>query len=374
MRDAHAKVDLRALTGLRFVAALHVLTYHALFTFSRFGDRVLPSSILGNVCRSFLASGYVSVDFFFVLSGFVLAYAYLDSESQSLVTSTRRFWLARFARIYPMHAVGVLLTLPLFILGSHEARASSFTIARGGARQVAISLSLLQAWFPRHVFDLNGPAWSLSAETFFYACFPFLARVFVRRNTRALMVIATLSWFIAIVPPILLRDHKIIEGVPQDEAGMILLFNPLLHLANFAIGVATGILFLRRPKMQHARVIAVASASTIVIVLTCSDRIPFALLHNGLCDPLWALLIFAMASSSARLPMFSSAWMWTLGRASYALYVIHKPIFFWLAREVKSATWVSVQGVALYALGSIGLSIVLWRLIEEPLRRKLIAL
>ena len=127
-----AKVPLRALTGLRFFAALHVLTYHALFTFSRAATEKLAPGAL----RSFLASDF-DVNFFFVLSGFILAYADIDRETNRMRRSALRFWRARFARIYPLHVVGISLALPLFVLGSREHHAANAAIAREGARRRA---------------------------------------------------------------------------------------------------------------------------------------------------------------------------------------------------------------------------------------------
>ena len=168
--------ELRALTGLRFVAAFHVLVFHALFTFSRASLR-MPILAPGPL-RSLVSSGYVGVNLFFVLSGFVLAYAYV--EDGKMTTSAGRFWRARFARIYPMHLIGVLLALPLFVLGSLANHVQGVAIAKEGAKELALSALLVQAWVPAHVLDLNGPSWSLSVEAFFYALFPLLVRLFGR--------------------------------------------------------------------------------------------------------------------------------------------------------------------------------------------------
>ena len=156
--------ELRGLTGLRFVAALHVLLYHAVFTFSRASVH-LP---VGPV-RALVGSGYVSVGLFFVLSGFVLAYAYTRDGRGEMTATVGRFYRARLARIYPLHLLGLFAALPLFALGSLENHVDSATVVKEGARQLGICALLAQAWIPSHVFDLNGPAWSLSASSHFAA-------------------------------------------------------------------------------------------------------------------------------------------------------------------------------------------------------------
>ncbi len=163
--DPTKSPELRALSGLRFVAAFHVLVFHTLFTFSR-ASVLLPLGPL----RSLLGSGYVGVNLFFVLSGFVLAYAYVSPDDGTMTTTAGRFWRARFARIYPLHLLGLLLALPLFALGSSANHATTSAIALEGAKELALCALLVQAWVPAHVFDLNGPAWSLSVEVFSTPC------------------------------------------------------------------------------------------------------------------------------------------------------------------------------------------------------------
>jgi peptidoglycan/LPS O-acetylase OafA/YrhL len=87
---------LNALTTLRFLAALHVVLFHMRVT------GVLPG---GPWWYQNLASvGYIGVNLFFVLSGFILVYTYANTT-----VSPRRFWQARFARIYPAYALSLLL-------------------------------------------------------------------------------------------------------------------------------------------------------------------------------------------------------------------------------------------------------------------------
>src|SRR4051794_29809514 len=100
-----ARPPLRALTGLRFVAAMQVLLYHVYAP----GSRGAPGWV-----RALVGSGYVGVGLFFVLSGFVLAYNYLEPMEAGRV-SRREFWLARLARVYPVYLLGLVAGMPVFV-------------------------------------------------------------------------------------------------------------------------------------------------------------------------------------------------------------------------------------------------------------------
>src|SRR5690242_17436535 len=155
---------LKPLTGLRFLAAMAVVAYHAL-------DALVPHAP-GYLSR--LAShGYLGVSLFFVLSGFILTYTYIEPDSGALRGSAREFWWARIARVYPMYTAALVVALPVFLLyrialAPPEARAQA-TIAAG------LTPMLLQGWWPPAACQWNCPGWSLSVEMFFYAIFPFLA-------------------------------------------------------------------------------------------------------------------------------------------------------------------------------------------------------
>src|SRR5207249_3735398 len=139
-----ARVKLNALTGLRFVAAAMIVVHHS----RGFFQIPLPHYALDH-----------GVSFFFVLSGFIIAYAYPKLDNKHDVFD---FYVARIARIWPAHFATLLLVLPLL--------------------QTPINLTfvanafLLHSWVPSKpwYFSYNHPSWSISTELFFYAVFPIL--------------------------------------------------------------------------------------------------------------------------------------------------------------------------------------------------------
>lgn len=367
---ARARVELRSLTGLRFVAALLVLGYHALFSFPSAPPRLTPG-----IVRSVLGSGHVGVNLFFVLSGFVLAYTYVDREA--MTTTARAFWRARFARVYPMHLVGLLAAAPLYVMAWRANRAHDAQIARELARQLAVTGALVQAWIPADAFDLNGPSWSLSVEAFFYACFPLLARVLVRMRTPALGGLLAVAWVGALAPAVVVGSKAtgIASASPVD---LIVLLDPVARLPDFVIGAATGMIFVRRTRPGRGSgvwpLLSVTCGVAVIAVLACSERLPWMALHVGLLDPLWALLLFSLACTDDGPAEgragggLGSAPLVLLGRASYSLYAIHKPLYYWLVRWA-GAGHPSWGFVAAYVATSIALSVALWWGYEEPMRR-----
>ncbi|MCP4503608.1 MAG: acyltransferase [Deltaproteobacteria bacterium] len=109
------RVHLKMLTGIRFLAALHVVIYHLW----RYDAWHPPGIVLDAV-----AAGPVAVTLFFVLSGFILTYTYAstDGESASLLSSSTAFWRVRFARIYPVYALGLLISLPIVLVLAKRAQ------------------------------------------------------------------------------------------------------------------------------------------------------------------------------------------------------------------------------------------------------------
>src|SRR5947209_15296669 len=156
---ARRPARLDALTGLRFWFAFLVVVHHSLQHW--FGSQIYPVADFG----------YIGVDFFFVLSGFVLTWSWRPD------VSARRFWWNRVARIWPLHLTTMVIALVLV----------ADQVSRPGVLGTLANLVLLQAWVPdQHVyFGYNAVAWSLSCEVFFYLSFPVLARAISRLSARA---------------------------------------------------------------------------------------------------------------------------------------------------------------------------------------------
>ena len=236
---------LPALTGVRFLAAFYVVLFHVS------GLQVHGLNLISSTpwwLKGLVGSGYVAVSLFFTLSGFVLAYTYLDSEGLPRI-SDRQFWRARFARIYPVYLLGLVVAAPFAFssLFHREPPPSTFQIAS----TIVAPITLLQAWTPTLAIAWNIPGWSLSVEAFFYALFPFIARGLAGASRRTLLIVAVVSWaFTLAIPAIYLVWAP--DGLAWPQAASYGLwlngikFNPLARLGEFMIGVVLGRLFLLR--------------------------------------------------------------------------------------------------------------------------------
>ena len=151
------RTPLPALTGLRFFAALAVAVYH-LWQYDAWNAPAWVERVVGH--------GSVAVTLFFVLSGYILTYRYVDGGGLS--TSSRRFWQARLARIVPVYVLGLVMSFPVVMaLAKRSGVPVSTEMVKGAA-----ALLMVQAWWPDWALSWNPPSWSLSVEVFFYVLFP----------------------------------------------------------------------------------------------------------------------------------------------------------------------------------------------------------
>jgi len=376
------KTHFKSLTSLRFFAAMHVLAFHnhldALVNF--------PGGI-----RNIIRTGYVSVSLFFVLSGFILAYTYLgDREDASF--DRRSFWVARLARIYPVYLLGLFLAAP-FVLWAHfnsdrPTWSALKILVMGGS-----CCTLMQSWIPPLAVAWNAPGWSLSAEAFFYLLFPFVSPLIWRWNQRQTMIALAGLWLFSLGSPMLcwfapipgFSDCPATVAPSSGWLAKLVAFNPLLRFPEFLLGIALSRLFilkrqsaLSRPPAKKHFLSSVALIG-IVSLLSCSSWIPYPFLHNGLLDMLFAMLIYGLANMESRSVFSGTLGRWLsnpifvlLGEASYAVYILHVPLRNWMYQVLEWLNQNMQPSMALfvaYTLITLGASILVFKMIEEPARR-----
>ncbi len=299
--------EIRSLTGLRGVAAVLVLFYHAMSRGTGFQplDRIIHH-------------GYISVDLFFVLSGFVMAMTYGSGVVRGAVWQHQWEFLGhRVARIFPLYAV---VTLACFLVAEvgllHPPGVSNLFHA------LLKNLLMIQAWGAGGS-GLNSPGWSISAEWGAYLLFPALAGAVLLSKWSAAIGIAVLSAIVVVV----------LAALP-DSAYFIARNGPL----NIAFGptpaplvrclseFTLGLLAWRLSCHAAARSYTVHNLPSAVLAVVILVLFAFPQ-SDPLLVLLFPLLILSLCSDRPVIARFlGSGHIYRLGVWSYAIYLVHEPI------------------------------------------------
>lgn len=338
---------IHTLTSLRFFFALMVFGAHCYVIDSRFNTHVFKE-------------GFVGVSFFFILSGFIIAYNYQKKIEERRVTK-RRFWVARVARIYPLH----LLTLTLLALGSNAVDPMGWW---EGVKHFVMAAFLLHPFVPKmdYFFYFNSPSWSLGCEQVFYFLFPFLALLFAKRQR----LIAVLVACAAIMPFLMSLT---------DEANIRAYWyvNPLARFPDFLVGM----LLFRVYEWCRPKKISFSTASWLEVGTLCI----FILFYTAAGEWIpkvyryscyyWipvslVLLVFSLQKGFLS-RLLSNKYLVIGGEISYGFYLIHTLIIF------AYLQWVEVSGTALsfyialplVLFATIGLSLLSYYYFEKSTNR-----
>jgi len=295
----------------------------------------------------------VPMDYFFILSGFVLAWAYRPDRTAG------EFWLRRFGKVYPAYIVTTLAAFLLF--GLMFAKWTSWKI-------VLTHVLLLEAWTPdqRYNLGLNPVMWTLSAEAFNYLLFPALMLVFVRASKRGLQltilgcVVGTFLLPYLGIQAFTLRPPEPpviapLEGYPNQFALWFSIMCPLLRLVQFVLGIALARLMLRQGS-RFAPNVPVALGIFVVGLAITNLFLPIELAANGgMLIPI-ALLIAALAKADLKgkwSPLRSRPMVF-FGKISYCFYAVHILfiIFTVVQVPVPSGAW-DLPRLWLYEAGVI---------------------
>lgn len=360
---------LHSLTGLRWIAALAVFLSHV--------GTLLPIPD----ARPVLTLGSSGVTFFFVLSGFVLTWTYMAGDRAV------PFYGRRFARIWPMLLVAVLVPLFLQLPDAQPGQG-------GTLKLMALSAVLLyQAWVPSYILGSTNPVtWSLACEAFFYVIFPFVAKFTTRRSLRwlggAAVALVLVGWGIKLwlwdaYPPQL---RPVFTGVDGLIFGT---YSPIARVWEFLLGVVAATAVRKGWRLP----LSVASATTLLAagfvalwvlrfetwrIISIYDVLP------QVTAPLYALLVVAVAQRDLA---GGGSWlkakpMVALGEWSYAFYLLHFTVLFEISSRVfgrksimefymrpAEASWSNAGWAALALVISIAVCAVMYQFYERPVER-----
>jgi len=380
MRDGvRAEVgDIPVLDGLRGLAVIWVALFH--FVVLRAGDTWVDALHGMPALDALVRSGYLGVDLFFLLSGFLLALPWIAHANAGLPPpSTAAFYVRRARRILPAYyvqlALAFLVALPL-LLGVGYWRKDLYVYLWNG---VAHAL-FLQGTSPltSGSMGVNGALWTLPIEVQFYLLLPFAMPLFIRapRRTLAAAIAASLAWQWAAahdLGPLVALELRLGAHWRWTEATVREMLAAQLpaFLGHFALGV-----FLGRAWLAHrgacARMGAPLAAVTgaALLAVSIAGLVPLPLEHVRLVPSLALALLFhaAVASTGKTAARILGGGPLALaGRISYSAYLCHLPILaVWNTRPSIFPGWLSLPG---YAMTVFTVSWISWRWIEQPFLR-----
>jgi peptidoglycan/LPS O-acetylase OafA/YrhL len=343
------------LTGVRGVAAAVIVAYH-------FGDVQLYGG--GSAAYYRIPHGYLPVDLFFMLSGYVIGLTYKDAFGFGRLKNYATFMLKRVARLYPAYiAIGLL-----YVAKIAAGLSGPDTLSMFSPSDIAGNLLMMTGW-GLHIQPLIGVSWAASAEMGSYLLLPLLLSVTVRRSP-LVCGLAVLAALLAIVAVSLsgLGSSGPLDVVNGNS------FYPLLRaIAGFTLGLAifrfSGVLDRMSMTAQDVVLAAILVAILTTEILAAGDRLLYLLF----------IPLVAVLSRDGRLAqtLFGNALVYRLGIISYSIYLIH-PLFVsfavsaWRHFGETETAYLAASAVCFIAIWL--LSELSYRLIEMPGRKAIVDL
>ena len=381
------------LDGLRGVAALMVLWYHVFegFAFAK-----------GSIIETF-NHGHLGVDFFFLLSGFVISYAYddrwfndksLKSNDKSSTNKKLTIWSffkRRLIRLHPMLVMGAFIGLICFLLQGGVKWDGSSTPIHWTLIAFVLTLFFIPA-YPgasydirgnAEMFPLNGPSWSL----FFEYIGNILYALFIRKLSNKMLTVLVGAtgilwiWFVAFD----------ISGYDMIGIGWTLdvvnFFGGLLRMMfPFTLGMLMARNFRQKSKVKSQKTFFTKNIFWIsIIILFALFSVPYFpktsnISVNGIYELACIMIVFPLivwiaALSDSAQSKFTLRISKFLGDLSYPLYIVHYPVMYlfyaWLIKNQYFTLGETWQMVILVLTVCIVLAYACLKLYDEPIRKKL---
>lgn len=357
-----SKQHYEILDGLRGVAAIMVVAFHILEIFSG-----------GDHAKQMINHGYLAVDFFFLLSGFVIAHAYDDRWGKMTLAG---FFRRRLIRLHPLIVVGMILGAICFYPSASDMFSNVadtpvwklILVTLLGIVMIPVPPSLdIRGWV--ETYPLNGPAWSLFFEYIANICYALFLR---KISTKILAFLVFVSAVVLIHFAVSRPEGDIIGGWSLTAEQLRVGFTRLLY--PFLAGMLLRRLFKTGLKMENA----FFWCSAVLILLLAMPRIGA---HeqswiNGIYDSLVVILLFPLVVYVAASSQIKGEKMQIicslLGNISYPLYITHFPILYvyygWVSNKKVSLEQAWPVGLLLLVF-CIGLAFVILKYYDQPVRR-----
>lgn len=333
---------IKPLTSLRFVFALMVFAAHCY-------------EINPHFSHFLYKEGFVGVSFFFVLSGFIIAYNY-QRKIECREVSRRKFWIARFARIYPLHLATLILSL---LTGGYL-----LAINWDTTLIFMCQLFLVHPFVPQmdYFFSFNSPSWSLGCEQLFYFLFPFL--VLWLNNTRRLFGVLVMTSLIVVLG---------MYFTPEEQIRAYWYVNPLTRLPDFLVGMLLFQLYNKRVgdwSVNRATWFEIGAILLFVLFYYFGSAgiLPKVYRYSVYYWLPVSAVLYVFAMNKGRISRFlSNKYLVIGGDISFAMYLIHLFIFELYIHTGWSFPWqVSIPALLLV---TIGCSLLSYHYFEKPMNK-----
>ncbi len=378
---------LPALTGIRFFAVFHIFLFHLFvwFWFSEPEEAEGAGRLLSGLSDSpdalfkIASNGWMSTSFFFLLSGFILAYLYWGEDGR-LVSSKREFWLRRAARIYPVHWIVLAFTLP-GTLGVHlESGTPLSTIVPGAIANV----SLTQAWVPAWVPLWSWPTWTISVLVFLYLITPLLMKILSKLSRRQMIITLAAMPFLSILPAVVYAI-RMFSGAEESMYVDIFVANfPLFWVPYFVAGMLLSRVYSIsrfKPLQYRPSWFSPGDIALLAIVAVASSHFidqPWKfLMRQGLLMPFYMLIVLDLARGRGLFArFFSLPVMGFLGETAFSIFIWQSFVSMLLIVSLKMSPAIGPYQHWLAIIAILVLAVTSTYFVEKPLagwlRRKFI--
>lgn len=344
--------SISALHFTRFLAAFSVIAYH-------YGKAAMPFN--SGIINVYIQNGGLAVSYFFALSGFIMMYAYFQPDNK---LNAKEFWIARFARIYPVYFLSFALILLTMLL-------------LNGSKPKGISIILqglcLQAWKPGISMEINYVSWSIAVELLFYFLFPFLFNFWQNKSLSKILFQASTLWCISLGIHYWMIAN--LSSPDRYNMGQFIAFFPPWHLNSFILGSAAAVLYIKKLKPSNYSVYfsptLIIGSVILLYIIFIKIPIPIGFLTNGGIIPLFLVLIIGLALNKGMISKVLSLkpLVW-LGEISYGFYLWQFFIYLFFEKFMLQKNEIfNTSQFYIYIITLILFSALSYHFFEVPLRK-----
>lgn len=357
MENNTIKSEIRALTGVRGAAALIVAVHHFIskYYIHQF-ENYSNKSIFGYVSFNYANHGYLMVELFFILSGFVLALSY-DKKLNMLLTKQfyQAFMIKRFNRVYPLYFFSTIVYFFLFNLDKIK-----------NLEILLANFLFLELWLPKN-YTLNNVSWSLCTEWFLYLLFPFMLLKKHKFNDQiSLLFLIGIAVFL--LAPILNTqkiyddnvDFSLLELRMSNGTGAF-----LRCLGSYIVGIAIYLIYQSKPSIVTFLGKYWYTIFLLILIFYGVEKTDIVL------NILFGFLIIALTQINWLSNVLGSKIFYFLGLISYSIYLNHMIFLRFLNFSFKKGIWEESQiniliGFGIFMFLTIFSSWLTYKYIEVP--------